>query len=277
MKKRRSFLIFFLCVLFFICGGSLYYVLQRISANAMENPVIRLDRTAGQEEGHVCPFGSESGKECKTFRDGKPGKKTGIRKKCLRIYKKNEELLVLVNRQQELPEDDIPNLMTICNGRLQASPLLYSALKEMLADAGNAGCQYWIASAYRSRERQQQLVNEDIQALVNQGMDYESAAEETYKETQPAGHSEHETGLALDILCSENPYMTMEQENQEGNKWLRENSWKYGFVLRYPREKEDITGIRYEPWHFRYVGKRAAKFMYLHDLVLEEFYQSMEG
>lgn len=277
MKKRHPVLMFFLCVLFLTGGGILYYVLQRIPANAMvENAVIRLDRTAGQEEGYICPPGSESGKECKICREGKPGKKTGLQKKCLRIYKENINLLVLVNRQQELPEEDNPNLMYICNGRLQASAFVYSDLKEMLADAGNAGYQYWIASAYRSRERQQQLVNEDIQALVNRGMDYETAEEETYKETQPAGHSEHETGLALDILCSQNPQMTLEQENEDGNRWLRENSWKYGFVLRYPKEKEDITGISYEPWHFRYVGKRAAKFMHLHDLTLEEFYQSME-
>ena len=57
------------------------------------------------------------------------------------------------------------------------------------------------------------------------------------------------------------------------NQWLRENSWKYGFILRYPKDKEEITEISYEPWHFRYVGKEAAEFMYRHNLCLEEFYQ----
>ena len=110
---------------------------------------------------------------------------------------------------------------------------------------------------------------------MQKGMSKEQALREVYKETMPAGHSEHETGLALDILCAGNMRMDQTQEQEPGNIWLRKNSWKYGFILRYPRDKKPVTGINYEPWHFRYVGKEAAAYMQKHDLTLEEFWERL--
>lgn len=69
--------------------------------------------------------------------------------------------------------------------------------------------------------------------------------------------------------------MDRSQKKEPGNIWLRKNSWRYGFILRYPEEKKAVTGIRYEPWHFRYVGKKAAAYMHKHDLVLEEFWKKL--
>lgn len=77
-----------------------------------------------------------------------------------------------------------------------------------------------------------------------------------------AGTSEHQTGLALDIVAAGYQILDEEQEDTAEQKWLMENSWKYGFILRYPSEKSDITGIGYEPWHYRYVGKAAAADIY---------------
>ena len=151
-----------------------------------------------------------------------------------------------------------------------------SSLVYMLDAASDEVYQYWIASAWRSREKQQKLVDEDVRRLMDQGMTLKRALEETYKETMPAGHSEHETGLALDILCSENMQMDQSQKEEPGNKWLCKNSWRYGFVLRYPEEKEKITGIRHEPWHFRYVGKKAAAYMHENNLALEEFWDRLD-
>lgn len=165
------------------------------------------------------------------------------------------------------------NLRKICNGRLQASKALYEDLVNLLAAAGEEGYQYWIASAYRSRERQQELVEEDVARYVAQGMNEKEALEKTYEQTMPAGCSEHETGLALDILCSENVNMDLSQAQEPGNQWLSSHAYEYGFILRYPKEKEAITGISYEPWHFRYVGKETAKFLYQNQLTLEEFHE----
>ncbi len=256
-KKRYSFFVLFALTVF--ATGVIFFchAFSATPLNAMEKnsfPVVKED-VKGKRERKENLLDS------------------GLRKKCRKIYKKNKKLLVLVNKQKALSENYEPALQTISNGRLMASSLLYSDLREMLTDAGGFGYQYWLASAWRSRERQQKLVDDDIQALLNKGMSYAEAEKEVYKETQPAGHSEHETGLAFDILCSNNPEMTLAQEQEPENQWLRENCWKYGFILRYPRDKEEFTEISYEPWHFRYVGKEAAKFMYRHNLCLEEFYQ----
>ena len=110
-----------------------------------------------------------------------------------------------------------------------------------------------------------------------QGMSRKQALEKTYEQTMPAGKSEHETGLALDILCSENLNMDVTQANEPGNKWLAEHAHEYGFILRYPVDKEEITGILYEPWHFRYVGKEAALFLWESNLTLEEFWEILES
>lgn len=189
------------------------------------------------------------------------------------IYDK--KLLVLVNRKKELPESYQVSLRPICGGRLKASDELYDPLVDMLDAASEEGYEYWITSAWRSREKQQKLVDEDVRMAMQKGMSQEQALEETYKETMPAGHSEHETGLALDILCSGNMAMNQSQEKEPGNVWLRKNSWRYGFILRYPKEKKSVTGINYEPWHFRYVGKKAAAYMHKHDLTLEEFWETL--
>lgn len=173
---------------------------------------------------------------------------------CRKIYQENEELLVLVNKSHALSDTYDPALRNICNGRLQASAVLYDDLSQMLKDAGRQGHSYWISSAYRSRERQQELVDEYSANYRKKGMTSEEALEKTYELTMPAGKSEHQTGLALDIFCSENTNMDVSQAREEGNRWLVEHCHEYGFILRYPKEKEDVTQIDYEPWHFRYVG-----------------------
>lgn len=190
---------------------------------------------------------------------------------CKEIYENHPELLVLVNKEHELDESYDPKLRTICNGRLEASDRMYQDLTKMLHAAGDAGYEYWIASAYRSRQRQQELIDEDVETLMEKGWSYEDALEQTLRETMPAGYSEHETGLALDILCSGNMNMDDSQANEPGNQWLVEHCSEYGFILRYPKDKETVTGIDYEPWHFRYVGRDAAVFIMEHNLTLEDF------
>jgi D-alanyl-D-alanine carboxypeptidase len=186
-------------------------------------------------------------------------------------FTNDNPLLVLVNKDHELSEEYDSNLQSICGGRLEASGYLYKDLCAMLSDAKNAGYEYWIASAYRSRQRQQELVDEDVEALMQKGYSYEDALTETYRETMPAGHSEHETGLALDILCSGSTNMDTTQADEPGNLWLLTHCSEYGFILRYPADKEDVTGISYEPWHFRYVGKEAAKYIMENGITLEDF------
>lgn len=194
-----------------------------------------------------------------------------LEKEAKKIYKSNEKLLVLVNKENMAPDDNEAELIDICEGRLQASEWLYEDLKKMLADAEEEGYTFFISSAYRSKEKQQFLIDEDVEMYMQRGMSADEALEETLKETMPAGFSEHQTGLALDILSSDNLEMDITQAYDEGNMWLRNHCAKYGFIVRYPEDKVDITLISYEPWHFRYVGKEAAQFMKRNNLTLEEF------
>lgn len=191
------------------------------------------------------------------------------------IYKIHKQDLVLVNAKHAMKDSYDPSLRSICGGRLQASKRIYSSLAQMLSDAGEQGYYFWIASAYRSKERQQKLVDEDVTKAMRMGLSYRQALQETYRETMPAGHSEHQTGLALDILCSGNMKMDASQKAEPGNRWLRKNCSHYGFILRYPEEKSDITGVSFEPWHFRYVGKKAAEYMQDEGITLEEFWDRM--
>lgn len=181
------------------------------------------------------------------------------------------ELLVLVNKDNPIAKEYDAKLRKICKGRLEASDYLYEDLCAMLKAAGMEGFDFWIASAYRSVEYQEELIEKDILKYTGQGDSYEQAKAKAYEYKMPPGNSEHHTGLALDILCSTNTKMDITQAEEPGNLWLREHCSEYGFVLRYPEGREDKTGIKYEPWHFRYVGKEAAVYMTNHQLVLEEY------
>jgi D-alanyl-D-alanine carboxypeptidase len=90
------------------------------------------------------------------------------------------------------------------------------------------------------------------------------------------GTSEHQTGLALDIVSSNNQTLEKEQEDTPEQQWLINNSYKYGFILRYPSEKSNITGISYEPWHYRYVGRETAKIIHDSGICLEEYLDSLK-
>ena len=200
-----------------------------------------------------------------------------IRQRCQDLYARQGELLLLVNKEHELSASYNPRLHSICKGRLEAADILYDDLCAMLKAGGEAGYDYWIASAHRDRAYQQGLVDDDVQKYMEKGYSYEAALEKTYEYTMPAGKSEHETGLALDILCSANTLMDESQKYEPGNQWLAEHCHEYGFILRYPEDKETVTGIKYEPWHFRYVGKEAAGYLKEKDWTLEEFYKVING
>ena len=120
---------------------------------------------------------------------------------------------------------------------------------------------------------QQKLFNEDVKKRVDEGMTEAEAKEETVRYTSEPGYSEHETGLALDIVAMSNQLLDDTQEQTGETRWLHSHAWEYGFILRYPKDKEDITGIAYEAWHYRYVGKEAAAYLHQNDLTLEEYLQ----
>ena len=132
--------------------------------------------------------------------------------------------------------------------------------EEMVQTAKKDGLTILAVSTYRSYEYQEKLYNNYIKDLGKFRADIASAR---------AGHSEHQTGLAVDVSD-----ISLDYDNFENTKeflWMKENSYKYGFILRYPKAKYDITGFKYEPWHYRYVGIKNAKYIYKNNITLEEY------
>ncbi len=119
--------------------------------------------------------------------------------------------------------------------------------------------------------KQKKLFRQQTQEYLNQGYSTREAQELAAESVAIPGTSEHQLGLAVDIVDYNHPQLDQTQEDTQVQKWLMENSWRYGFILRYPPEKSDITGIIYEPWHYRYVGKAAAKEIYQQNITLEEY------
>lgn len=150
-------------------------------------------------------------------------------------------------------------------------------LKQMLEAADEDGIQLIVMSAYRTVQYQQNNFDNSVQERIdNRGMTYEEAYADTLKEVQLPGYSEHNAGVAADIMSDE--YISMDDdgfEDTDAFEWLRENAADYGFILRYPKGKEDITGIIYEPWHYRFVGVYYAKLLTDKGITMEEYFEEM--
>jgi len=178
--------------------------------------------------------------------------------------------LILVNPWNSIPPGYEVTLTQLTNGNA-VDERCYPDLQEMMDDCRAAGCSPLICSSYRSQEDQEQLYYNEIDTLVEQGYSTVAATADAGKEVAVPGTSEHQLGLAVDIVDANNQNLDSSQEETEVQQWLMQNSWKYGFILRYPTDKKDITGITYEPWHYRYVGKENARYIYENDLCLEEY------
>ena len=174
--------------------------------------------------------------------------------------------LILVNKYHKLKSDYVPdNLVTIDSkyGKpLQLEKTVYEAYIEMFNAAKEEGMNLYIRSPYRSYTTQNGL--------------YERyAAQDGYSKADTysarPGYSEHQTGLAFDVTTSTTTLGTFESTKEF--TWMKENAYKYGFILRYPKGKENITGYIYEAWHYRYVGKDVAKQIHDEDLTFEEYYE----
>ena len=178
--------------------------------------------------------------------------------------------LLLVNPWNPIPENYEPELTYLRNGQAVDSRC-YPELQQMMDDCRAAGFDPLICASYRTMEKQEALFEDKEARLIREGCPENEVEAEAGKVVAYPGTSEHQLGLALDIVDVSYQQLDTEQENTPVQQWLMKNSWKYGFVLRYPADKSDITGIIYEPWHYRYVGKEAAAEMYENKLCLEEY------
>ena len=172
----------------------------------------------------------------------------------------------LVNRENPLPDDFTVELENLDASR-KFDKRAIEPLKQMICDMRDQGIKnIWAQSTYRSIEYQKGLYEKSINKYLKQGKSQEEAQKLTDEYINRPGTSEHHLGLAVDFNNVDEGF-----ENTKAYEWLLENASDYGFILRYPKEKEDITGIEYEPWHWRYVGPEHAKKMKEQNLCLEEY------
>ena len=175
------------------------------------------------------------------------------------------DFLVLVNEDHPIPGDWSVELTQLSNGQ-QVASAMYPALQLMFDDARAQGVYPIVASGYRTAEKQKSLMDERIERYVSEGYSREDAAVEAALWVNSVGCSEHQTGLAVDINAD-----GVHSYGYEVYEWLAVNAWQYGFILRYPEGKTEITGTDYEPWHYRYVGLSAAKQIHRAKITLEEY------
>lgn len=178
--------------------------------------------------------------------------------------------LLLVNPWNPLPEDHSIQTVTLKNG-LQVDERCYPDLQAMMDACRADGLSPVICSAYRTQEKQETLFQNKVNRLIAQGYTESEATVEAGKVVAVPGTSEHQLGLAVDIVDINNQNLDESQEHTAVQKWLMAHSWEYGFILRYPNGKSELTGITYEPWHYRYVGREDAAQIHALGVCLEEY------
>ena len=181
-----------------------------------------------------------------------------------------DELLTLVNFENTIPKDWKVDLVQLNNGQ-SVDRRIYDDLIAMLQAAKSEGLNPLICSSYRTNEKQEQLYQNKVSEYLSQGYSKVEASDKAAFWVARPGTSEHQLGLAVDIVSTKNQRLDRSQENTVEQQWLIQNSWKYGFVLRYPTNKNSITGVGYEPWHYRFVGKEHAKKINELGVCLEEY------
>lgn len=180
--------------------------------------------------------------------------------------------LRLANYENILPEDFEVEVANIDDTRqFDARAIKY--LKQMMNSMGKDGISnVWVQSAYRSVERQKELYDNSVKKYLKQGKTQEEAEKLTDEYINKPGSSDHNLGLAVDFNYVDNKF-----EDLDAFKWLKKNAEDYGFILRYPKDKEDITKISYESWHWRYVGEEHAKKMNELNMCLEEYIEYLQN
>lgn len=180
--------------------------------------------------------------------------------------------LLLVNKQRDLPasyvpekleEPDVPFPFDYEHNKRKMNIIAVEHLEALFDDAERAGLDLYAQSGYRSYERQKRIYERNVE---------EHGEEYANRVSAKPGHSEHQTGLAMDVTSPEVDYRLVEEfaYTDEG-EWVEEHAHKYGFIIRYPEGEEHVTGYKYEPWHLRYVGRDIATYMKSTNRVLEEY------
>lgn len=197
----------------------------------------------------------------------------------LKILPEDMWCLILTNAEYPVPEDYEVELEAIPGTEQSVDKRIYEPLMAMIGDMKAQGLSPIVCSGYRTLDKQEKLFNRKVLSFVKAGHTKEESYNLARQTISIPGSGEHCLGLAVDFYTRRYHKLERAFEDTPESKWLVENAQDYGFVMRYGENKTDITGIQYEPWHYRYVGVEAAKYMKDNELSLEEFYieQSLYG
>lgn len=180
--------------------------------------------------------------------------------------------LRLVNATHPLPDGWDPELTVIdANTGEEFDSRAIEYLNAMLADMEREGLRPLVCSGYRSYGSQVEIFESNVEEALAQGYTREEAEQQAALWVMPPGCSEHQSGLAADIVSEDNQRLDGSQDHTPEQQWLHANCQEYGFILRYPEDKTELTGVNYEPWHYRYVGVDAARAIMGQGLCLEEY------
>ena len=173
--------------------------------------------------------------------------------------------LIVVNKWNTIPDGYQTELTTLSNGK-QVDSRIYPALQDLFDAMRADGIYPIVREGYRTTTDQQSILDDKIKAYEQEGLSSLLAKKMASEWVAAPGTSEHQLGIAVDINVDKT-----KSTNDEVYTWLAEHAWEYGFILRYPKDKENVTGTGYEPWHYRYVGKEAAKEIWQEGCCLEEY------
>lgn len=220
-----------------------------------------------------------------SFEKKKTTKKKNAIQKALPDADAKDWNLVLVGPKNKIEEEvSEDKLTTLSDNSHQVDSRIAKDYEAFSDAATKAGFPLVIISAFRSVESQKEVFDTNVNSLISgNGLSEEEAIAKTKETITEPGYSEHHTGLAVDVVDQDwyDSYSTQvldaSYSDQPGAKWIAENAAKYGFIIRYPKDRQDITGITYEPWHIRYVGKENAEYITKHNLTLEEFLKQLSA
>lgn len=175
-------------------------------------------------------------------------------------------MLLLVNSSNAIPDGYAPTELTELSNGQSVDKRIYPSLQSMFDDARTQGVYPVVSSGYRTAKQQQSEIDDKIQEYIDDGKSEDEARTLAATYVAQVGYSEHEAGLAIDIVAKAN-----KSDDDTVWAWMKEHCAEYGFILRYPEGKEGVTGMSYEPWHFRYVGVEAAQKIMGAGITLEEY------
>ncbi len=192
------------------------------------------------------------------------------------VSAKDDPLLVLANVDNPLPEDFEVGELEQVQGNYYLDARAASYARQMIDAAKNDGITLQLCSAYRARDLQQTLFDNKYNEYISNGWTSDDAYAKTATIIAIPGTSEHQTGLCMDVVTPSYQVLDAGYADTDAAKWLAENAYEYGFILRYPKDKQDITKIIFEPWHYRFVGIENAKLIKDSGLCLEEYLETLE-